>query len=63
MLSIENKTPVLRIEIGSHPIAEVEQKLILATLDRFNGDKVKAAISLGICLKTLYNKLERYEAA
>lgn len=63
MLSIENKTPILRIEIGEHPIVEVEQQLILATLDRFDGNKVRAAQSLGICLKTLYNKLEKYEAA
>lgn len=43
--------------------AEAEQRLILATLDRFQGDKKRAASTLGISLKTLYNRLSVYRAA
>jgi DNA-binding NtrC family response regulator len=45
-------------------IAAVEgDQLILATLDHFEGDKKKAAQTLGISLKTLYNRLSVYRAA
>jgi len=43
----------LRVSVGSE-IAAVEKQLILATLDHFEGDKKKAAQTLGISLKTLY---------
>lgn len=43
------------------PIAEVERNHILKTLDKFDGDKKAAAESLGISLKTLYNRLNEYE--
>jgi DNA-binding NtrC family response regulator len=42
-------------------IADVEKDLILATLDHFGGDKKEAAASLGVSLKTLYNRLKAYE--
>lgn len=40
-------------------VDEVEQKLILATLDATGGNKTRAAEMLGISLKTLHNKLNR----
>lgn len=43
------------------PIRELEKRLILATLDRFDGRKPEAAQALGISLKTLYNRLNTYE--
>ena len=46
----------LQVNLGSS-IAETEQRLILATLEHFHGDKEKTARTLGISLKTLYNKL------
>jgi DNA-binding NtrC family response regulator len=52
----------LEVSIGSE-IAAVEKRLILATLDHFEGDKRKAADTLGISLKTLYNRLSVYRAA
>lgn len=41
-------------------IDEVERQLILATLEWARGVKKLAAHRLGISLKTLYNKLDRY---
>jgi two-component system response regulator AtoC len=51
----------LQISIGT-PIAEVERRLILATLAENGGNKDRAARTLGISLKTLYNKLKRYQS-
>jgi DNA-binding NtrC family response regulator len=52
----------LLVSVGSE-IAAVERQLILATLEHFEGDKKKAAETLGISLKTLYNRLSVYRAA
>ena len=41
-------------------LAEVERDLILATIERVNGDKPDAARILGITLRTVYNRLEKY---
>ena len=43
------------------PIAEMERRFILATLDQCDGDKKKAADVLKISLKTLYNRLNEYK--
>jgi two-component system response regulator AtoC len=43
------------------PIAEMERRLILATLEHYDGDKKKAAEILKISLKTLYNRLNEYK--
>jgi two-component system response regulator AtoC len=43
------------------PIAEMERRLILATLDQCEGDKKKAADLLKISVKTLYNRLTEYK--
>jgi two-component system response regulator AtoC len=43
------------------PIAEVERRLILATLEHCAGDKKKTAEILQISLKTLYNRLNEYK--
>jgi len=37
--------------------------VIFQVLDKYNGDKPKAAKELGIALKTLYNKLNSYQEA
>ncbi|TVR46131.1 MAG: sigma-54-dependent Fis family transcriptional regulator [Planctomycetota bacterium] len=44
------------------PMDEIERRMIFATLDHCNGNKSKAARLLGIGLKTLYRKLEAYQA-
>jgi DNA-binding NtrC family response regulator len=54
--------PDLRFRVGAS-IGEVEQRLILATLEHLRGDKKRAAEVLGISLKTLYNRLHAYRGA
>jgi DNA-binding NtrC family response regulator len=51
---------VLRVGVGAS-IANVERRLITATLRSCEGNKVKAAELLGVSLKTLYNRLHAYE--
>lgn len=42
------------------PLAEVERRAILNTLERLNGDKLMTARALGIGKTTLYRKLKEY---
>ena len=51
--------PTLTIRVGT-PLAEVERQLTLATLEHFGRHKEKTAATLGISLKTLYNRLKEY---
>lgn len=46
---------------NSTSIDQAERQLILASLEEHNGNKKLAAEMLGISLKTLYNKLKRYQ--
>jgi DNA-binding NtrC family response regulator len=50
------------LPVGS-TIADVEQQLILATMERCGGNKTMTAAMLGISVKTLYNKLSLYDEA
>jgi two-component system response regulator AtoC len=43
-------------------LAEAERRLILATVEHWEGDKRKAAETLGVSLRTLYNRLREYGA-
>lgn len=49
----------LRVSVGSS-LDDSERRLIFATLDANAGDKKRTAHVLGISLKTLYNRLNRY---
>ena len=51
----------LTIRVGT-PVEEAERRLILATLEHCAGDKKKTADVLKISLKTLYNRLNVYNA-
>ncbi len=42
-------------------LKEIEMEHILRVLDKHNGNKPAAAAELGIVLKTLYNKLEKWQ--
>jgi DNA-binding NtrC family response regulator len=52
----------LQLKVGTS-VADAERRLILATLEHFEGDKKKAADVLKISLKTLYNRINVYNAA
>jgi DNA-binding NtrC family response regulator len=54
------ETTTVSIRVGTS-IDDVEKLLITKTLELNQGNKPKTAEILGISLKTLYNKLERYE--
>jgi DNA-binding NtrC family response regulator len=60
------KKPVLQGEAMSiwvgTPLADAQKQIILATLKHCGGDKRRASQTLGISLKTLYNRLGAYEA-
>ena len=51
----------LVVEVGA-PLSAIERRVILATLKSVDGNKRRAAEVLGISLKTLYNRLNVYEA-
>jgi DNA-binding NtrC family response regulator len=49
------------LPLGSS-LEDLEREFIRRTLDFTSGNKARAAELLGISLKTLYNRLERYQA-
>ncbi len=53
--------PALAVRIGM-TLAEVERVVTLATLEHLGRHKEKTAATLGISLKTLYNRLKEYAA-
>jgi DNA-binding NtrC family response regulator len=57
--------PVVVIESGKfgpvESLEETERRAILSALEAFGNNKTHAARALGISLKTLHNKLKRYE--
>ena len=55
----QDSGPYLNVAVGAR-IADVERRLIFATLEQCGGTKEKAADMLGISLKTLYNRLREY---
>jgi DNA-binding NtrC family response regulator len=50
------------LKVGTS-LADAERRLIMATLSHYAGDKRRAAETLGISLKTLYNRLNSYRGA
>lgn len=57
--SVPGESGTIVVEIGSS-IDTAERALILATLEANGGNKERSAAILGISLKTLYNRLNRY---
>ena len=51
------KPATLELPTHAKTLREIEMDVIYKVLDKHQGDKPKAAIELGIALKTLYNKL------
>ncbi len=54
------ETRVDGLNVG-RSIADVEKDLILTTLEHFDGNRKETAATLGVSLKTLYNRLKAYE--
>ncbi|MDQ2696799.1 MAG: sigma-54-dependent Fis family transcriptional regulator, partial [Pseudomonadota bacterium] len=50
---------LLHFSVGTS-IDHAERRLICATLEHFKGDKRLTAKTLGVSLKTLYNRLNSY---
>ena len=46
--------------LACRPLAEVEQELILNTLNVYHGNRTQTAEILGISIRTLRNKLRLY---
>jgi two-component system, NtrC family, response regulator AtoC len=55
-------SPIVVTRLGTS-LAEAERRLILATVDHLGGCKDAAAATLGISLKTLYNRLREYKTS
>ncbi|HEX8340849.1 MAG TPA: sigma-54 dependent transcriptional regulator [Tepidisphaeraceae bacterium] len=48
-------------DLAGQPLADIEKQVILSTLDRFKGHRVKTASALGIGLRTLGMKLKKWK--
>jgi transcriptional regulator with PAS, ATPase and Fis domain len=46
------------VSLAGYPLAEIEKKAISDTLKLCEGNKEKAAVMLGVSVKTIYNKLK-----
>jgi DNA-binding NtrC family response regulator len=51
--------PAITVRVGT-TLAEIERQVTLATLQHLGRHKEKTAATLGISLKTLYNRLKEY---
>jgi DNA-binding NtrC family response regulator len=51
----------ITVRVGT-PLAEVQKRLIVATLAKEHGNKTRTAKTLGISLKTLYARLAQYKS-
>jgi DNA-binding NtrC family response regulator len=58
-LTILGKSSTLPQSVST--LVEIEKNLIEKTLQELNGNKTKTAKTLGISLRNLYRKLEKYE--
>jgi len=50
---------VITVPLGT-PLSVAARELILSTLEHCGGERKRTAEMLGICTKTLYNRLREY---
>jgi DNA-binding NtrC family response regulator len=62
LTSKASKTPTIEFRLGQ-TVAEVEKHFLFHTINHMDGNKTKAAKILGISLKTLHNKLNKYKSS
>jgi DNA-binding NtrC family response regulator len=60
--SAESVAPSLTLSFVGRTVAELERQLILDTLDHCEGNRTRAAVLLGISIRTLRNKVSEYAA-
>jgi len=61
-LKIDETRPVNdRVDPPFLTLAQMEKLHIIEALKLHKGNKTRAAVSLGVTIKTLYNKLHEYE--
>jgi DNA-binding NtrC family response regulator len=58
-LQAPSETPSITVTVGT-PLSAVARELILSTLEYCGGERKRTAEMLGICTKTLYNRLREY---
>lgn len=58
-ISAPSSTPAITVPLGT-PLSVAARELILSTLQHCNGERKRTAEMLGICTKTLYNRLREY---
>jgi DNA-binding NtrC family response regulator len=54
-----NGGPAITVPLGT-PLSVAARELILSTLEHCGGERKRTAEMLGICTKTLYNRLREY---
>ena len=57
--SSQLSTPAITVPLGT-PLSVAARELILSTLEHCGGERKRTAEMLGICTKTLYNRLREY---
>ncbi|MEO8079356.1 MAG: sigma-54 dependent transcriptional regulator [Caldimonas sp.] len=57
--AVVDGAPTIRVRIGA-TLADIERQVTLATLEHLGRHKERTAATLGISLKTLYNRLKEY---
>ncbi len=59
---LENKKilPTKKVETLNQAVEELERQMIVEALQRYNGNRTRAARSLGLSRRGLLNKIERY---
>ena len=55
----DSSTPSIVVPLGT-PLSVAARELILSTLEHCGGERKRTAEMLGICTKTLYNRLREY---
>ena len=55
-------TDVIQLLVGC-TVEQIERELVLNTLVHHDGCRTRAANTLGVCVRTLRNKINEYQAA